>query len=276
MQESGLPVSVLDMAVDFLASMKYLQNVTNRVKVKTDEILNSMSNYENPGAWKKFRNKTHLIVFLKSSSNSIKSYLLSMVKYGGSTLFDTIRFYPSEPAIKKVYIHASEERKLEYFNLIRLLDIIYHVRELYEQKSLYDNYLNAKLFLTYNLMKKNLVEYLEFTLEKSLDDQGPASQDLDERFVNVDVNLLKTSFGNLTHEEGEELEVLYGEGCFNNILFLTLAAPVLVHFEEKVESDVSLRQDGRFSTLLKLTSSLAERFPNGFGALMGLRLVLSK
>ena len=46
-----------------------------------------------------------------------------MVKYGGSTL-DTIRFYPSEPAIKKVDVHSPEERKLEYFNFLHLLDII--------------------------------------------------------------------------------------------------------------------------------------------------------
>tara|TARA_R110002050_G_scaffold100351_1_gene207730 strand:- start:2223 stop:2612 length:390 start_codon:yes stop_codon:yes gene_type:complete len=122
-------------------------------------------------------------------------------------------------------------------------------------------------------MKKNLFEYLEFTLEKALDDQGPAFQDLQERFVNVDEDLLKSSFENLSYEEGEDLEIMLGDGCFHNTIFLTMAAPVLVHLEEKVAADLSLRQDARFGTLLKFTSSLAQRFPNGFGALMGLRLV---
>ena len=74
-----------------------------------------------------------------------------------------------------------------------------------------------------------------------MDALGPAFQDLEERFVSADATLLKASFANLSKEE-EELEVLLREKCSNNILFLTLAAPVLVNFEGKVTGDVSLGQ----------------------------------
>lgn len=111
--------------------------------------------------------------------------------WGGSTFYDTAKVYPIGPHIKKVSNSAVDEVKIEYFNLLRLLGITYNVREIYDQKGLFDNYMNSKLFISYNTMKNNLHRYFKFTLGMDLQHQSPRIEDLKERFPLVDEGILK-------------------------------------------------------------------------------------
>ena len=110
--------------------------------------------------------------------------------WGGSTFYDTAKVYPIGPHIKKVSNSAVDEVKIEYFNLLRLLGITYNVREIYDQKGLFDNYMNSKLFISY-------------------------IEDLKERFPLVDEGILKWSFNNINGEEGRDLAHPRQEGLFN-------------------------------------------------------------
>ena len=89
MQESSLPVSVLDMSVDFLETLN-VAKAAEGDSIIVKSIIPTMTNAANPAAIKKFSNNNRLVPFLSHATPRINQFLINVRLFSGATHFDKI------------------------------------------------------------------------------------------------------------------------------------------------------------------------------------------
>tara|TARA_R110002050_G_scaffold298530_2_gene461996 strand:- start:129 stop:722 length:594 start_codon:yes stop_codon:yes gene_type:complete len=197
---------------------------------------------------------------------------MNMGNYSGSTFFDTAKLLPLDPKVRKVHVETCKNEQDDYICCVRLLDIIYHVRDVVKEKSTFDRYISSKLFLNYTSIRSNLRSFFEaFSCETLNAKENIPISVLKDRFPDLNRRDLERTF-HFSSQTGEEtLSDLIENQTWLHLPFLLLASPILVDFEELLLEKPILQEDERFISTIELYRSLNVRFPGGLGHLVALR-----